>query len=144
MARVTFTATEIQTNARINAQVKVDGRLVGSTPVTVDVPIGDHTVSFEPTQTHRSDTGTHPFKIVAGQTAAEFAGVYSKISVPPPLPPPGPPKPPAPGVKPPPPPQTGTFRCPAGDVSYNTRDELRRHIFDMIERNDPRHRGVER
>ena len=123
MARVTFTATEIQTNTPITAQVKVDGRLVGSTPVTVDVPIGDHTVSFEPTQTHRSDTGTHPFKIVAGQAAAEFAGIYSKISAPQ---------------------QTRKFECPAGDASYDTRDELRRHIFEMIDRNDPRHRGAQR
>jgi hypothetical protein len=140
MARVTFTAVEVGTNASISAPVTVDGTRVGNTPVTVDVGMGKHVVGFESTQTHTSDTGSHEFEIVAGQTAGAFSGLYHK-NPPVQVGPPQPPKPPQPGQPPQPPPRT-SFPCPAGDATFTTRDDLRRHIFDMQSRGDPRHVNV--
>ena len=144
MAKITFTAKEVENGGSLNVPVSVDGRAVGTTPITVEVPVGHHVVTFNDITTHKSAMLAHEFQVVEGQTGGAFDGLYHRF--PPPSPKPAqPPKPPIaqPG-KPPVAPPAKQFPCPAGDGVFTTRDALRMHIFDMQSKGDKRHVNVPR
>ena len=142
-ARVTFTATEAGTGRQVNARFHVNGQAIGSTPLSLDLPVGSHTVIFEPTRSHESDTASREFRVVPGQTTGAVSAVYRPLGAasagsPPGKPPTTVPTPtiPTPIIKP------RTFPCPAGDGVFATREDLRRHIFEMQSRADSRHINI--